>query len=257
VAENLFNLKVHVIQTGSMFLHQGFFSKEWGRDIGKKNHYPVWEAVITGGPETIIFDTGIGDISTFSEQWKKQVEPFGFKSISTAEFIARLKEIGLKPEDIDIVFNSHLHVDHAGFGKLFKHAKFCVQRGEIRYAYAPNPFHAGAYSREHFDFPGVDWMPIVGDYEIFDGINALTTPGHTPYHQSLTVNTKEGTVILTGDCCYNREEWEDLVHPGSAFTPSIEVAIDSIRKLKRVKNSIPLFNHDMEFFTKEMKKTYG
>lgn len=253
----MFDLKMHIIETGSMYLHQAFFPKEWGKDLGKKNLYPVWQALIVGGPETIIFDTGIGDMTTFSDEWRKQVEPFGFKSISNKEFIARLKKIGLKPEDIDIVFNSHLHVDHAGFSKLFKNAKCCAQRDEIRYAYAPDVFHVGTYSREHFDFPGVDWLPIVGDYEIFDGVKALFTPGHTPYHQSLTVETGEGTVILTGDICYNKEQWNDLVHPGSAFAPSIEVAIDSILKLKRVENPIPLYNHDMEFFTKEMKKTYG
>lgn len=242
-------LKVHTFMTGTMTYDSAF--RAWdvaGTDFGKMITVPIWQALITGGPETILFDTGFGDPDLpLNKHW-------GAKRTPDQEITTQLKKIGYKPEDIDTVVNSHLHVDHAGNNKLFKNAKFYVQRVELGYAYLPASFQTRLYDRIDFDHP-LDYITIKGDYELFDGVEILSTPGHTPGHQSLTVDIGDGKLILCGDAAMCRRNWDELVISGTSY--ALFDSLDSLRrKLKRIRNGIPLFSHDMDFFEKEMKRVY-
>ncbi|MFQ6068282.1 MAG: MBL fold metallo-hydrolase [Candidatus Bathyarchaeia archaeon] len=57
----------------------------------------------------------------------------------------QLLNFRLKPEDITVIINTHLHFDHCGGNKLFRNARFYVQADELRYAYAPDRFQKAAY----------------------------------------------------------------------------------------------------------------
>jgi glyoxylase-like metal-dependent hydrolase (beta-lactamase superfamily II) len=238
--------KVHIILTGWMRFDQSFMT--YGIDVGKKSVMPVWQGVITGGEKIIMFDTGFGDPNSY---WNKK---WGFWRDEEHEMVNQLAKIGLKPEDIGAVVNSHLHLDHAGNNALFKHADFYVQEDELRYAYAPDVINYGNYDRIDFDHD-VNWCTIRGDAEIFPGIHLLFTPGHTPYHQSMTVETADGVVILCGDACYQKPNWYDLAFPGTC-ADSV-AAIRSLKKLKAIRNSIPLMNHDLNLLENDMNPVYG
>lgn len=241
-------LKVQTFMTGNMTYDSAL--RAWdvdGTDFGKIITVPVWQAVVTGGAETVLFDTGFGDprlpLNTFWQAQRKQDQ----------EIIPQLKKLNLKPDDIDIVVNSHLHVDHAGNNALFKNAKFYVQRDELGYAYLPASFQTKLYDRKDFDHP-LDYIQIKGDYELFDGVKILSTPGHTPGHQSLVIDVGEDKIILCGDAAMCRTNWDKLVISGTSY--ALVDSQDSIIKLKQIKRGIPLFSHDMEFLEKEMKKVY-
>ena len=51
-----------------------------------------------------------------------------------------LKKINVKPDEIDIVINTHLHADHCSFNGLFKNATWIVNRQELREAMVPEAF---------------------------------------------------------------------------------------------------------------------
>ncbi len=172
----------------------------------------------------------------------------------------QLAKIGVKPGDIDIVINSHLHGDHAGNNGLFKNARFIVQRTEMRYAYAPLP-HLGemGYSRGDFDHRGLKYEPIDGDWQVVEGIETIFTPGHSPGCQTIIITTAKGNVfILPFDALIIREQvTEPWIGPWDGpyvcmgYLYSLEDSYKSIYKilnLAKTRNGQIWFGHDRQFF---------
>lgn len=122
-----------------------------------------------------------------------------------------LLEIGVKPEDVKLVINSHLHFDHAGGNTVletdgrirpaFVNARYVVQQGEYHFATHTNERTAGSYFAHNF-------VPIAeagrydfidGDREIIAGIRSVHTPGHTPWHQSLLLESGGERALYLAD----------------------------------------------------------
>ncbi len=112
--------------------------------------------------------------------------------------LEHLAELGLRPEQIDIVICSHFDVDHAGYHDAFTQAEFIVQRNHYELARSGHPRFAGA--RAHWDHPALRYRLIEGDNEILPGVSLLETSGHAPGHQSVLVRLPEsGAVLLAID----------------------------------------------------------
>ncbi|MCJ2512691.1 MAG: MBL fold metallo-hydrolase, partial [Candidatus Thermoplasmatota archaeon] len=77
----------------------------------------------------ILVDTGIGELP---EKIVKYFKPDRSMTLEKS-----LRKVGLSPEDITTVVNTHLHVDHCGNNHLFKGARFVVQEMELAYAKDP------------------------------------------------------------------------------------------------------------------------
>lgn len=103
--------------------------------------------------------------------------------------LAALERAGLAVPAIDAVAVSHLHNDHSGGIRHFAGiAPVHLQRAELAFALEhPAEAEAAGMARVDFDDPAVDWRLADGDTEIAPGIRALSTPGHTPGHQSFVV----------------------------------------------------------------------
>src|SRR3972149_878825 len=63
--------------------------------------------------------------------------------------LAALARLGIRPEDIDIVINTHLHWDHCYNNHLFPRATIYAQRAELQYAIAPLPLHTWALAGDN------------------------------------------------------------------------------------------------------------
>ncbi|MBW1668247.1 MAG: N-acyl homoserine lactonase family protein [Deltaproteobacteria bacterium] len=149
-----------------------------------------------------------------------------------------LGKLGLHPNDINIVINTHLHWDHCSNNRLFEKAMFYVQREELRYASAPLRAHAHGY--EAFElglvppFASTRFEVVEGDHKIIEGVWVLFTPGHTPGSQAVLVDSGEKSCILAGD---NIPLYENLKERDiRAFKPStlyvdLEEYYRSIRRL--------------------------
>tara|TARA_R100000935_G_scaffold11629_1_gene23281 strand:- start:117 stop:686 length:570 start_codon:yes stop_codon:yes gene_type:complete len=165
---------------------------------------------------------------------------------------AHLARHGLTPADIDLVFLSHLHFDHAGGLCELCGCDVHVHEAELEAALAEAD---DAYFADDFSDTIVDqqrWKLQREEYQLVPGVQAINTPGHTAGHMSLMVELPHGKpVILTGDAADLQENLTDEIAPGVCWQDREDLALDSIRKLKGLaaEAKAELWpNHDMAFW---------
>lgn len=143
-----------------------------------------------------------------------------------------LKRHGLGPEDIDYVFLSHLHVDHAGNARLFASTDTRILLHEDEFAAAAAREQDGDFFlRVDYDIPGARFVTLPGDTEILKDVHALSVPGHTEGTMALMLHLQHsGTLVLTSDACYLKESYDSEV--GSEISANLEQWKRSLRKLK-------------------------
>lgn len=151
----------------------------------------------------ILVDTGLGNKLTAREE--------GFWGLRRdGGLLENLRRLGLVPEDIDVVVNTHLHADHCGSNTLYRdgrlaptfpRAQYCIQRLEWEAATHPNEWSQWQYLKENF-------IPVAeaGVLRLLDGDTALTpqvrcilAQGHTPGHQCLVVESEGEWAVIMGD----------------------------------------------------------
>jgi N-acyl homoserine lactone hydrolase len=139
--------------------------------------------------EKILVDSGLGGLDTpdlrnnFSQTPEQLIE-------------AQLARFNTVPEEISLVVNTHLHVDHCGSNGSFKKARFLAQKQELEYAQNPLPVHRPAYD---VDLTGMNLELLDGDAGIAEGVRVILTPGHSPGSQAVLVDTATGLYIVAGD----------------------------------------------------------
>jgi len=170
--------------------------------------------------KTIIIDTGIG----------AKDRPF-FPNGRLPEALA---EIGVEPGAIDVVANTHMHIDHVGwhttlrgeaYVPTFPKAKHLFNKDE--WEYFTNPEVANAPGNNHIvdsvlplrDQADID---LVGaEYRVTDEITLLPTPGHTPAHQSFIISSAGETGIICGDVCHHPAQVTELWSPVFDMDPPL------------------------------------
>ncbi len=156
-------------------------------------------------PDAVILaDTGLGD--GLESRLRRA---YGFEP--GTGLIRGLREAGVGPEDVDLVFHSHLHFDHCGGSTsrgpdgrrepAFPRARFVVAAGEWAFALHPSGPDKPSYAPRRL-MPLADsgrLRQIDGPAEIAPGVRALPLPGHTAHHQGLVVTGGGRTFCFTGD----------------------------------------------------------
>ena len=145
----------------------------------------------------------------------------------TKTLAAQLVEIGVKPADIAYVAVSHTHGDHVGNLALFPSSTILIQGTEYEWAMTQpvKPAFAATQPIEK----------LTGDRDVFgDGsVMILSTPGHTPGHQSLlVVLAKSGPVLLSGDAVHLRDNWENRRVP--SMNTNREQTLASMQRIASV-----------------------
>ena len=174
---------------------------------------------------------------------------FRLRSTPTDEVVSQLALLGLAPEDIRYVVNSHFHFDHCGGNEFFPRATFLVQRPEME---AARQFQAGAtlrYSPSPIDFDHpLDYRLVDGEHDVFGDaqIVLLPTYGHTPGHQSVRVRSGKGTdLVLTADACYTRENMDRDVLPNVLWDPEeMSRSLARLRQLRDRMGATVIYGHD-------------
>jgi len=185
----------------------------------------------------VLIDTGIGELP---EDYIPHYRP---RRDMTLE--GSLETVGLIPSDIDIVINTHLHLDHCGNDPLFENATFYVQKEELEYAFSPHRFQKGGYLRSKFQ--DIPFKTLKGRTNIVDGIEVIPTPGHTPGHQSVIITmgdrteAQEGCFIYCGDAAPIRENLEKRNIIGILTDPI--KALESIDTLRGIEGT-HIYCHD-------------
>jgi len=164
----------------------------------------------------------------------------------------QLAAIGLKPGDIGQVAISHTHGDHIGNVWLFPNATIVMQRAEYNWIYSPNGPNDNvnqlmALARKLLGTPKKLQL-IDGDTDVFgDGsVTLVSTPGHTPGHQSLLVHLKKsGFIILSGDVAHLEENFEKDIVPSLNTDRAESIAsMERVRQLIATYKATFFINHD-------------
>ena len=153
--------------------------------------------------------------------------------------VDQIAQLGVKPDDVKAMGVSHTHPDHIGNVEMFPQAVLYVQKAEYNWP--------GADNKPRFK-PEHPVTLLEGDKDVFgDGsVVILSTPGHTPGHQSLQVTLpKTGEIVLSGDAVHFKSNWENRGVPVNNF--SKEQTLASMERLSGVltKDKAQLWiNHD-------------
>src|SRR5438552_1655861 len=140
----------------------------------------------------ILYETGIGQGNEMLDDYYQVVHH---------PIEAALEAHGHRVAEVRLVVNSHLHFDHCGNNMTFAGVPIFVQSVEYEAAREPN------YTiPEWVDFEGADYAVLDGDARVASGVRVISTPGHSPGHQSLLVDTKDGAVALAGQAIYSKSE---------------------------------------------------
>ncbi|MBU3015830.1 N-acyl homoserine lactonase family protein [Poseidonibacter lekithochrous] len=215
---------------------------------------PILAYLIETKNGRILYDVGcdykkIKDIEKRKNFYEHDGFPFGPPSMTKEQHLPnRLSQLGLQSKDIDIVICSHLHFDHAGGLCEVCNAEIHVHKKELEAAKALSD---EAYFKE--DFMGsYNWKVFDSDYDLISGVRAIETPGHTAGHMSLLIELPKGKpILLAGDAADLSENIEKEIAPGLCWKNDESMAIQSIKKLKKLalETGAEIWpNHDMSFF---------
>src|SRR3954469_4173192 len=215
-----------------------------GVNIAKPVGFPGHCYLIHHTQGWFLWDTGVDDAVSelpnhelVLHEWGPGTGPIWRKPITLA---AQLKEINVKPSDIKLLAISHSHPDHAGNLEMFPNTVMLVQRPE--YKWAGSRQDTVAFSKKH------PVKVINGDYDVFgDGsVILLSTPGHTPGHQSLLVRLPiTGAIILTGDVAHFQTSFDHRYVPSNNWNR--RASLQSMNKIAAIiaKEHAQLWiNHD-------------
>lgn len=243
-------IEVYALCGGRLELDQSLFFPD--RPPGTRYVVPIpcWLVVHPKG--RLLFDTGIhrGALADpVGRLGERRAQRFRIRSAPGDEVVAQLATLGLGPQDVTAVANSHLHFDHCGGNEFFPHATVLVQRTEMDAARDPEVLRTGRYSPsvQDFDHP-LSYRLVDGEHDVFgDGTAVLVpTSGHTPGHQSLRVRGGGGgDWVMTADACYTREHLDGdrlsgVVWDAAEMTRTLAV----LRRLRDREGATLLYGHD-------------
>jgi len=219
-----------------------------GRSIVRP--YVMW--YIRAGDTDVLVDTAIEaeDYRAYHPGFNKM--PFE----PVQSFEQALEKVGCGPDDIDIVIQTHLHMDHIYNTSKCGNAVIYVQKNELEFAINPHPIFEILYPRDIIK--NLAFEVIDGEQTILPGIAVMPVPGHTPGGQAVIVDTAEGKAVISGFCSimenfFPPEDVKTTVTPFASYpviAPGIHTnlfqAYESVLKVKQVADIIiPLHDPDM------------
>ncbi|MDH3704782.1 MAG: MBL fold metallo-hydrolase [Acidimicrobiia bacterium] len=185
-------------------------------------------------PEGVILvDTGVGTGNDFIDDvYQPTVSPL----------VDALNGVGVDERDVQAIVNTHLHFDHCGQNDVLSRAPIWVTDAEV------------AVSTQDF-YTVPEWAAITPSRrrtardgeELAAGVRLLETPGHTPGHLSVAVDTADGLEVIVGQSCYCQAEFD-----GTAPPPVVDlhdramadVAHESLNRLRALHPVDAWFSHE-------------
>jgi N-acyl homoserine lactone hydrolase len=170
-----------------------------------------------------LWDTGISDAVAAMPNGLAPSDPKAVFWRRPKTLAAQLDQLGVTPADIKAMAVSHTHPDHIGNVEMFPATMLYVQKAEYEWPAANN---------EPRFKPAHPVTKLEGDRDVFgDGsVTILSTPGHTPGHQSLLVKLAHtGALVLSGDAVHFKSNWDNRGVPALNF--SKEQTLASMQKI--------------------------
>lgn len=170
--------------------------------------------LLTDDTRTVMIDAGIGSGMTALPG-----------DATGGQLSQALAMIGVRPEDVQAVIHTHLHLDHiAGIrtstgGLLLSNASYRVHRAELDYWMHDTEHSSADAIRGVLDGLVDDGLvePFEGEPELVPGVTARETPGHTPGHISVEIASQGVQALIVGDVFH---------HPVQITDPELGVPFD-------------------------------
>ena len=190
-----------------------------------------WVLISPG--RTVVIDTGVGND-------KPRPQTPVFDRLAT-DYLARLESTGVRPEDVDHVLLTHLHVDHTGWNTRLVDGRWVPTFPNARYHfsarerdYFTDPANHSARNRNSFllqpdsiapvvDAGLADMIPIDGR-EVAEGLSFHPTPGHSVDHASIRLRAQGEEAWFVGDL---------LHHPIQVRHPDLNSVFDAFPEQAR------------------------
>jgi glyoxylase-like metal-dependent hydrolase (beta-lactamase superfamily II) len=187
----------------------------------------------------MLWDTGLADAIAAMPEGQKPADPKATHWFRPKTLASQLDALGVKPADIKFVAVSHTHPDHVGNVEMFPQAMLYVQKAEYDW---PGANNAPRFKPEH------PVTKLEGDKDIFgDGsVTIISTPGHTPGHQSLLVKLpKTGALLLSGDAVHFKSNWDNRGVPtGNTGQEQTKTSMEKIAGIIAKEKATLWINHD-------------
>ena len=154
---------------------------------------PLGCFLIRSGGKTVLIDTGLGNIQA--------------DTYKGGALLGDLAAAGVTPEDVDVVFITHLHADHCGTAAIrdgdtmrptFPNATYRWTADENAYWTDPN-LKGQIARRDIFAAVGGRWQAADGGASLAPGVDVVSMPGHTPGHAGVVVSSGDERAFLLGD----------------------------------------------------------
>jgi glyoxylase-like metal-dependent hydrolase (beta-lactamase superfamily II) len=153
---------------------------------------PCTAYLLRSGGETVLVDTAVGPAGLWG--WAAEREEGLLPALASA---------GAAPEDVDVVFLTHLHVDHVGWNTdrdgrvVFSNARYVAHGEGIAFARDNARGHIAR------TISPVEFEEIAGETVVAEGVTAFALPGHFPGHMGLRVRSGGERAVLIADAAVN------------------------------------------------------
>lgn len=183
---------IYPLATGFMPIEDEAVDLHEGITLSMKQ-IPAISFLLSNGTENVLVDTGMPKTKIAQKHRANSVQPPGY---SIEE---KLSSKGIAIKSLSAIIFTHLHWDHCAYLHKFKGITKIVQILELEFAIKPSPKFIQSYKEATFILEDADLNKINGTTHYNSEISIFQTPGHSPGHQSVLVQTDQGPVIIAGD----------------------------------------------------------
>jgi len=170
--------------------------------------------------KNVMIDTCIG------ADRKREYEVFCNLKTSFLEYLA---VAGFPAASINAVLCTHLHFDHVGWNTHLVNGRWVPTFPQARYLFGKQEFDHWAHLRETGGYHDVAHLhdaidPIVSagladyitaDYRLTDEVSLFATPGHTPGHVSVLIQSLGEAAVITGDLMHHPVQLAEPLRHGN------------------------------------------
>ena len=229
-------MKLNFLAAGRLRMKKSVYVA--GADRSEMIDLPVSSALIRHKQGNVLFDTGCHPSVVENAEWRWGSLARVMKPLMTENetLLPSLACVGLGPDDIDIVVNSHFHPDHCGCNQFFRKATILAHAREIEAAKAPGAESAG-YLRADWDY-GQPIDPVNGEKDLFgdSSVVLVPLPGHTPGTLGALVSLdRDGQFLLASDSVSLRQLLDADAAPRN--TSNVEAQLKTFEEVRRIERA--------------------
>jgi glyoxylase-like metal-dependent hydrolase (beta-lactamase superfamily II) len=229
-------MKLNFLAAGRLRMRKSVFIQ--GADRSDMIDLPVVSALIRHRQGNVLFDTGchpavVDDAAT---RWGALAKVMTPVMAVNETLLPSLAGVGLEPDDIDMVVNSHFHTDHCGCNRFFRRATIMAHAREVEAATAARGDMSG-YVRADWDC-GQPIETVNGEKDLFGDGDAvlMPLPGHTPGTLGALVSLdRDGQFLLTSDAVSLRANLDADSPPRNTW--NVEAQLKSFDEVRRIEKS--------------------